>query len=77
MALSDRLGLAVSTSSSEALTAYEQSIDLALRWRSGAMDALNAAVVSDLLSPWRIAQRHMWACAWGKSIQPWKRTSRR
>ena len=47
MALSDRLGLAVSTSSSEALTAYEQGIDLALRWRSGAMDALNAAVVSD------------------------------
>jgi tetratricopeptide (TPR) repeat protein len=47
MVLSDRLGLAVSTSSSEALTAYEQGIDLALRWRSGAMDALNAAVISD------------------------------
>jgi len=47
MALSDRLGLAVSTSSSEALTAYEQGIDLALRWRSGAMDALNTAVASD------------------------------
>src|SRR2546428_937527 len=47
MALSDRLGLAVSTSSSEALTAYEQGLDLALRWRSGAMDALHAAVVSE------------------------------
>src|SRR6266581_4488451 len=47
MALSDRLGLAVSTSSSEALTAYEQGLDLALRWRSGAMDALTTAVVSD------------------------------
>ena len=33
MALSDRLGLAVSTSSSEALTTYEQGLDLALRWR--------------------------------------------
>ena len=47
MALSDRLGLALSTSSSEALTAYEQGLDLALRWRSGAMDALNTAVASD------------------------------
>jgi len=47
MALSDRLGLAVSTSSSEALSAYEQGIHLALRWRSGAMDALNTAVASD------------------------------
>ena len=35
MALSDRLGLAVSTSSSEALSAYEQGMHLALRWRSG------------------------------------------
>ena len=47
MALSDRLGLAVSTSSSEALTTYEQGLDLALRWRSGTMDALHTAVVSD------------------------------
>ena len=47
MALSDRLGLALSTSSSEALTAYEQGLDLTLRWRSGAMDALNTAVASD------------------------------
>ncbi len=47
MALSDRLGLAVSTSSAEALTAYEQGMSLALRWRSGAMDALNTAVASD------------------------------
>ena len=47
MALTDRLGLAVSTSSSEALTAYEHGIDLALRWRSGAPDALNTAVTAD------------------------------
>jgi hypothetical protein len=47
MALSDKLGLAVSTSSSETLTAYEQGLALALRWRSGAMDALTTAVVSD------------------------------
>src|SRR5262245_58555563 len=47
MALTDRFGLAVSTSSAEALTAYEQGMDLALRWRSGAIDALNTAVAAD------------------------------
>lgn len=47
MALTDRLGLAVSTASSEALTAYEQGIDLALRWRSGGMEALTAAADAD------------------------------
>lgn len=47
MALTDRLGLAVSTASSEALTAYEQGINLALRWRSGAMEALTTAATAD------------------------------
>src|SRR5262245_22534788 len=47
MALTDKLGLVVSTSSSEALTAYEHGLDLALRWRGGAMDALHTAVTAD------------------------------
>ena len=47
MAYSDLKGLAVSTSSSEALTAYERGLDLFFRWRGGAMDALNAAVKAD------------------------------
>ena len=47
MAYSDLKGLAVSTSSSEALHAYERGLDLFLRWRGGAMDALNAAVKAD------------------------------
>ena len=47
MAYSDLKGLAVSTSSSEALPAYERGLDLFLRWRGGAMDALNAAVKAD------------------------------
>ncbi len=47
MALTDRLGLAVSTASLEALTAYEQGIELALRWRSGAMEALTSAAAVD------------------------------
>jgi hypothetical protein len=57
MTLSDRLGLAVSTSSSEALMAYEQGLDLALRWRSGAMEALTTAVGSEPLSPSRTIRR--------------------
>src|SRR5262245_38832807 len=47
MALTDRLGLAVSTASSEALTAYEHGIGLALRWRGGVMEALNTATAAD------------------------------
>ena len=47
MPLTDRLGLAVSTASSEALTAYEQGTGLALRWRSGAMEALTTAATVD------------------------------
>src|SRR5262245_51067698 len=47
MGLTDRLGLAVSTTSSEALTAYEEGMGLALRWRGGAMEALNTATTAD------------------------------
>jgi tetratricopeptide (TPR) repeat protein len=43
----DIKGLAVSTSSSEALAAYERGLDLFLRWRGNPMDALAAAVKAD------------------------------
>jgi tetratricopeptide (TPR) repeat protein len=46
-ALADLKGLAVSTTSSEALAAYERGVDLFLRWRAGALDALDAAAKSD------------------------------
>jgi len=47
MALTDRLGLAVSTTSAEALTAHEQAVGLALRWRGGVMEALSSATAAD------------------------------
>jgi tetratricopeptide (TPR) repeat protein len=47
MGLMDARGLAVSTTSSEALEAYERGLDLTIRWRSGALEALNAAVTHD------------------------------
>ena len=47
MTYSDLKGLPVSTSSADALAAYERGLDLFLRWRGGAMDALNAAVKAD------------------------------
>jgi hypothetical protein len=47
MTHTDIKGLAVSTSSSEALAAYERGLDLFLRWRGGPMDALGAAVKAD------------------------------
>ena len=43
----DLKGLAVSTTSSEALAAYERGVDLFLRWRAGALDALDAAAQGD------------------------------
>jgi len=43
----DVKGLAVSTSSSEALAAYERGVDLFLRWRTGALEALDAAAQAD------------------------------
>lgn len=47
MTRTDIKGLAVSTSSSEALAAYERGLDLFLRWRGGPMEALAAAVKAD------------------------------
>jgi tetratricopeptide (TPR) repeat protein len=43
----DLKGLPVSTTSSEALAAYERGVDLFLRWRAGALDALDAAAQHD------------------------------
>src|ERR1700752_4346441 len=47
MTYTDLKGLAVSTTSSDALSAYERGIDLFLRWRAGALDAFDAAIASD------------------------------
>ena len=47
MSSTDLKGLAVSTTSSDALAAYERGVDLFLRWRSGAIDALDAAAQRD------------------------------
>jgi tetratricopeptide (TPR) repeat protein len=47
MAYTDIRGLAVSTTSSEALAAYERGVDLFLRWRGGAFEAMKAAVTYD------------------------------
>ncbi len=47
MTATDTKGLAVSTKSSDALSAYERGLDLFLRWRGGAVEALDAAVQSD------------------------------
>ena len=51
MTATDTVGLAVSTASSEALAAYERGVDLFLRWRGGAMDALDAALKADPAFP--------------------------
>jgi tetratricopeptide (TPR) repeat protein len=47
MAYTDVRGLAISTASSDALAAYERGVDLFLRWRGGALEALNAATHED------------------------------
>lgn len=47
MAHRDLKGLPVSTSSSDALAAYERGLDLFLRWRGGPMDALGVAIKTD------------------------------
>ncbi len=47
MTHTDVKGLALSTASSEALAAYERGVDLFLRWRSGALESLDAAAKSD------------------------------
>ncbi len=47
MTLTDSAGLAVSTTSADALAAYERGVDLFLRWRAGAIEALEAATNID------------------------------
>jgi tetratricopeptide (TPR) repeat protein len=43
----DIKGLGVSTKSSDAVRAYERGLDLFLRWRTGALEALDAAAQTD------------------------------
>jgi tetratricopeptide (TPR) repeat protein len=47
MTCTDSKGLALSTTSSDALAAYERGVDLFLRWRGAPMDALEAATQAD------------------------------
>jgi tetratricopeptide (TPR) repeat protein len=47
MTYTDLRGLSVSTTSADALAAYERGIDLFLRWREGAPEAFAAAVTAD------------------------------
>src|SRR5262249_60700918 len=47
MTANDTKGLGVSTKSSDALAAYERGLDLFLRWRGGAVEALDAAAQHD------------------------------
>jgi tetratricopeptide (TPR) repeat protein len=47
MTYTDLKGLAVSTTSADALAAYERGVDLFLRWRSGALEALDVAAQRD------------------------------
>src|SRR5262249_23584368 len=47
MAYTDVRGLPVSTTSADALAAYERGIDLFLRWREGAPEAFEASVTED------------------------------
>jgi len=47
MTMTDSAGLPVSTTSTDALAAYERGVDLFLRWRAGAIEALEAATSID------------------------------
>jgi Flp pilus assembly protein TadD len=47
MTATDIKGLGVSTTSVDALAAYERGLDLFLRWRSGSTEALDAAAQAD------------------------------
>jgi tetratricopeptide (TPR) repeat protein len=47
MTCADIKGLAVSTTSSDAVAAYERGVDLFLRWRTGVLEALDAATQRD------------------------------
>src|SRR5262245_64012843 len=43
----DIKGLGVSTNSADAVRSFERGLDLFLRWRTGALEALDAAAQSD------------------------------
>jgi tetratricopeptide (TPR) repeat protein len=45
--MNDLAGLPVSTTSSDALAAYERGVDTFLRWRAGSVEALDAALTAD------------------------------
>ncbi len=47
MTATDIKGLGVSTTSTDALAAYERGLDLFLRWRTGSVEALDAAAQCD------------------------------
>ena len=47
MTATDIKGLGVSTTSVDGLTAYERGLDLFLRWRTGSLEALDAAAQYD------------------------------
>src|SRR5215207_7511769 len=47
MTSTDLAGLPISTTSTDALAAYERGVDLYLRWRSGSLEALEAAGKAD------------------------------
>jgi len=47
MTATDITGLGVSTTSADALAAYERGLDLFLRWRSGSVEALDAVAQCD------------------------------
>jgi tetratricopeptide (TPR) repeat protein len=47
MTTTDIKGLGVSTTSADALAAYERGLDLFLRWRTGSVEALDAAAQCD------------------------------
>ena len=64
-------GLPLSTTSSEALAAYERGVDLFLRWRGGALEALNAATSHDPILPWHTAQSHILVGVWATSTWRW------
>ena len=74
MAYTDAQGLAVSTTSSNALAAYEHGIDLFLRWRSGAPEAIQAAVTYDPHFTLGTAPALTWPGAWAGSMSPQRPT---
>src|SRR5215468_9985502 len=82
MSSADLKGLAVSTTSADALAAYERGVDLFLRWRTGALDALDVAAQRDPRSC--TARRPTSRRGWGgrtwpppQDVRPWPWPTRR